>query len=67
MYFRHIQTTKIKDKTIIIITVPSADRRNKPVYINNNPMIGTFKRYHDGDYKCTKEEIRVMFSESIEK
>ena len=63
----NIETTKIKGKTIIIINIPNADRRNKPVYINNNPMIGTFKRYHDGDYKCSKEEIRVMFSESIEK
>lgn len=63
----NIETTKIKGKTIIIINIPNADRRNKPVYINNNPMIGTFKRYHDGDYKCSKEEIRIMFSESIEK
>ncbi len=62
-----IEITKIEGKTIIIINVPSANRQNKPIYVNDNPIKGTFKRYHDGDYKCTREEIRVMFSESAEK
>lgn len=56
----------MEGKTIIIIKIPNANRQNKPVYINNNPITGTFKRYHDGDYRCTKEEIKVMFSESTE-
>lgn len=62
-----IEITYIEGKTIIIINVPSANRQNKPIYVNDNPIKGTFKRYHDGDYKCTREEIRVMFSESAEK
>lgn len=63
----HIETTIVEEKTIIIINIPKANRQSKPVYINNNPITGTFKRYHDGDYKCSKEEIRVMFSESTDK
>lgn len=62
----YIEVTKIEDKTIVIINIPSANRQNKPVYINNNPIIGTYKRYHDGDYKCNKKEVKVMFSESAE-
>lgn len=62
----YVETSKMEGKTIIIIKIPNANRQNKPVYINNNPITGTFKRYHDGDYRCTKEEIRVMFSESTE-
>ena len=61
------ETTYIEGKTIIIINIPTANRQNKPIYENDNPIKGTFKRYHDGDYKCTREEIRVMFSESAEK
>ena len=60
----YIETKKFEGKTIIIIKIPNANRQDKPVYINNNPITGTFKRYHDGDYKCSKEEVRVMFSES---
>lgn len=62
----YVEVAKIEDKTIIIINIPSANRQNKPVYINNNPITGTYKRYHDGDYKCNKKEVKVMFSESAE-
>lgn len=62
----YIEVTKIEDKTIVVINIPSANRQNKPVYINNNPITGTYKRYHDGDYKCNKKEVKVMFSESAE-
>lgn len=62
----YIEVKKIEDKTIVIINIPSANRQNKPVYINNNPITGTYKRYHDGDYKCNKKEVKVMFSESAE-
>lgn len=62
----YIQVTSIEDKTIIIINIPSANRRNKPIYINNNPMTGTYKRLHEGDYKCSKEEVRKMIIESAD-
>lgn len=38
--------------SIIVIEVPRADRRDKPVYINNNIMTGTFRRNNEGDYHC---------------
>lgn len=60
----YIQVTELKGKTIIIINIPSANRKNKPVYVNNNPMTGTYKRFHEGDYKCSKEEVRKMLIES---
>lgn len=59
-----IEISTIENKIIIILSIPSANRQDKPIYINNNPMTGTFKRYHDGDYRCSKEEIKIMFSES---
>lgn len=59
-----IEISTIDNKIIIILNIPTANRLDKPIYINNNPITGTFKRYHDGDYKCNKEEIKIMFSES---
>ena len=44
----------------IAIEVPRADRRQKPIYINNNILIGTYRRNHDGDYHCTEAEIKNM-------
>ena len=48
---------------ILLIEVPKADFRNRPVYLDNNPD-NTYKREHEGDYKCTSAEIRRMFAES---
>lgn len=36
--------------------VPRADRRIKPVFINGNPLTGTYRRNHSGDYRCSREE-----------
>ena len=61
-----VKIIDIDNKQVIVIQVPRVNRRNKPIYINNNPITGTYKRYHEGDYKCSKEELRVMASESSE-
>lgn len=47
-------------ETIIAIHVPQADYKKRPVYINENPLKGTFKRNYEGDYHCNVEEVRAM-------
>ena len=47
-------------ETIISIRVPQADYKKRPVFINDNPLKGTFKRNYEGDYHCTPEEVRAM-------
>lgn len=56
----HIYTAKYEDKSFIVIEVPRADRRDKPVYLDNRMFDRTFKRNHEGDYKCRKEEVKAM-------
>ena len=46
------------------IEVPQADYRYKPVYINENPMKGSYKRNHEGDYHCTGEEVKAMLRDA---
>lgn len=45
---------------IIAITVPRAQRYDKPIYIDKNPLTGTYRRNGEGDYKCTQEEVQAM-------
>lgn len=59
-----VGTCVIDGKTIIWIKVPQADYTQKPVYINGNPISGTYKRNHEGDYHCKEAEIRAMFRDS---
>ncbi|MCD8084284.1 MAG: putative DNA binding domain-containing protein [Clostridiales bacterium] len=55
---------KINGADIIWIDVPQADYHDKPVYINDNPMKGSFKRNHEGDYHCTDEEVKAMLRDA---
>ena len=52
-------------KTIFIIHVPAARLELRPIYINNDIYRGTFKRNHEGDYHCTKEEISSMLRDAF--
>ncbi|MBR4732686.1 MAG: putative DNA binding domain-containing protein [Lachnospiraceae bacterium] len=59
-----VGTCDINGKTIIWINIPQADYTQRPVYINGNPMNGTFKRNYEGDYHCKESEIKAMFRDS---
>ncbi len=59
-----VTVEKIDDKSLIIIKVPKATRTQRPVYINNNPMTGTYKRNYEGDYSCTEDEVRQMLRDA---
>ena len=54
----------VNGHTVLWIEVPQADYKYKPVYINENPMKGSFKRNHEGDYHCTEEEVKAMLRDS---
>jgi len=45
---------------IIAITVPAAADSQKPIYIDNDPYRGTYRRCGEGDYRCTAEEVEQM-------
>ncbi len=62
----HVREINLNCKTIIRIHVPRALRKQRPVYIGNNPMTGTFKRQNSGDYRCDDETVRRMLAEQIE-
>lgn len=50
--------------TLLAITVPRAGRTDRPVHTGQNPFGGTYRRRHEGDYKCTDEEVRRMIADA---
>ena len=48
---------------ILRIRVPRANRHERPVYLNGNPMTGTYRRAGEGDYRCSEAEVRRMFAD----
>ncbi len=53
-----------KGFAFMLFFVPRAPRERKPVYRAHDPYKGTFKRNHEGDYNCTKEEVQRMFADA---
>jgi ATP-dependent DNA helicase RecG len=51
---------------VVCIHVPRAPRQQRPVFINGNPLLGTYKRSYEGDYRCTETEVRQMLRDAGE-
>lgn len=50
---------------ILAIRVPKASRYQCPVYLNQSPLTETYRRNYEGDYRCTEQEVRSMFSDQM--
>ena len=64
---RDVTIEDIDGKRIVAIRVLRAQRSDKPVYIDINPLFGSYRRNGEGDYKCTKEEVQAMMRDASTK
>ena len=51
---------------VIVCCIPRAARSQRPIYTGQNPLEGTFRRYQEGDYKCTPDEVGRMLADQAE-
>ncbi len=61
-----VKTYELNDDLIIVIYVPMAKRDQKPVYINDDLFGSTFRRNHEGDYRCTRLQVKTMLRDQTE-
>ncbi len=61
-----VETYDVNGDLIIVIYVPMAKRDQKPVYINDDLFGSTFRRNHDGDYRCTRLQVKTMLRDQAE-
>jgi ATP-dependent DNA helicase RecG len=61
---RDVSTALAQGRELIVVRVPRAARPQRPVFINGNPLTGTFKRNFEGDYHCTEAEVREMLRDA---
>lgn len=62
----NVKVETVEGKQVIVITIPQADRKQKPVYLNGNPMGGnTYIRLHEGDRPCDDERVKRMMGEQV--
>lgn len=61
-----VEVIDVRGKHIIVVRVPAASRQHKPVYIDGNPLTGTYRRLHDGDRLCDADTVKRMLAEQTE-
>ncbi|MDY3958507.1 RNA-binding domain-containing protein [Romboutsia timonensis] len=61
---KDVRVLNVEGKDIMVIEVPRADYRYKPIFVNSNPYTGTYKRNHEGDYLCREDEVKSMIRDS---
>ncbi|WP_020063381.1 RNA-binding domain-containing protein [Bacillus sp. 123MFChir2] len=60
---RNVQLVTLNGKQVVYIYVPRASRNQRPIYIGHNPMVGTYRRNYEGDYKCPPDEVKRMLAD----
>ncbi len=58
-----VQVVEIATHQVLVIQVRRATRTERPVYVGQNPLIGTYRRYYEGDYQCSQDEVKSMLSD----
>lgn len=48
---------------LLVIRIPRATRQQRPVYVGQNPLVGTYRRNFEGDYHCSEQEVGRMLAD----
>ncbi len=59
-----VEDLEVQGKTILVITIPQAERRQRPVYLNRNPLTGTYIRIHEGDSRAKEATVKRMLADA---
>ncbi len=62
-----VRELMLEGKTILLIEIPRAPRKQRPVFLTTNPLGGhTYRRLNDGDRPLPDDEVKRMLAEQVE-
>ena len=61
-----VREMQIAGCAVLRIHVPRATRQQRPVYVGENPLRGTYVRRNEGDFTCDEVSIKRMLAEQTE-
>lgn len=61
---RDVRVVNFDGRDLLLIEVRRATRAQRPVFVNGNPLTGTYKRNFEGDYHCSEAEVRQMLRDA---
>lgn len=62
----HVSVETHQGDAILVIEVPRATRSERPVYIGVDPFKGSYRRNHEGDFRCNEAEVQRMFADRLD-
>ncbi len=66
MESNHVEAVDVGGTALLVIRIPRATRTQRPVYVGTNPFGSTYRRRHEGDYRCNDAEVRRMLADADE-
>ena len=61
-----VRVVMVGEKSVLVMEIPRANRRQRPVYVGQNPITGTYRRNYEGDYLCNPDEVGRMLADQAE-
>lgn len=61
-----VQEISLDGKVVLVVHIPQASRKQRPVFLNGQPLGNTYRRLNDGDRKCDDETVKRMLAEQVE-
>lgn len=61
-----VQELQLEGRTVLQVRIPQATRKQRPVFLNGQPLGHTYKRLNDGDRICDEETVKRMLAEQVE-
>jgi predicted HTH transcriptional regulator len=63
----HVRELVLDGRSLLIVEIARANRKQRPVYLTSNPLDGhAFRRLNDGDRPLPDEEVKRMLAEQVE-
>lgn len=61
-----VQEVELDGRTLLVVEIPRANRKQRPVHLTHNPFGHTYRRLNDGDRVLPDEEVKRMLAEQVE-
>ena len=62
----NVEEASIDGKSVLVVRIPAATRKQRPVFLNGQPLGNTWRRLNDGDRQCDDETVKRMLAEQVE-
>ena len=61
-----VQELVLQGHTILLVRIAQATRKQRPLFLNGQPLGHTYRRLNDGDRLCDEETVKRMLAEQVE-